>query len=154
MSFFKSKPFGEVCGIGIPYKYEQGGKYFDQNLNEVTEQGVPVPGGEYIKPEDEIPEDGRIMTESASKAAIDDVYTNSLSVDQGAPVPEVTLEETSSEDANVDNLDDLKLPEIKEQLDRLGVSYDKQARKPDLKALLRYELAADEIAAGQDEDTE
>lgn len=37
----RKKPFGEVCGIA-PYKYEQGGRFFDQQGNEVDKRGRPI----------------------------------------------------------------------------------------------------------------
>lgn len=42
MSLDRQKSYSEVFGPGIPYKFEQDGKYFDQGGNEVTSDGAPV----------------------------------------------------------------------------------------------------------------
>jgi len=151
--FNKTKPYSEVCGGTIPYKYEQGGRYYDHQYNEVKEDGAPVPGGEYIPPE---------MEAKPAKAAAPEPanpYENSLAVggeaDDSSPVPETEIPLADAADMAIDDIDSLKLPEIKEQLDRLGVSYDKTARKADLKAILADELATQAIEAEQEaRDTE
>lgn len=37
--FDKSKPFGEVSGTGVAFKYTQDGKYYLMNGTEVNEAG-------------------------------------------------------------------------------------------------------------------
>lgn len=121
--FNKNKPYGEVCGTGIRYKYEQNGKLYDAQYNEVTSDGLKVPGGEYITPE--------MRTTQNTRPEV---------LAEAGPVPETEIPIAAGVDLKIDDIDTLKLPEIKEQLDRLGVEYDKSARKPDLVVLLRDEL--------------
>lgn len=146
--FKKTKSYSEVCGGTMPYKYEQGGRYYDHQYNEVTESGDRVPGGEYISPEMEPATTPAAAPEPANP------YKNSLAVggepEDSSPVPETEIPLADAADMAVDDIDALKLPEIKEQLDRLGVSYDKTARKADLKAILADELATQAIEAEQE----
>lgn len=41
MKLDKSKPYGEVYGT-CPYRYEQGGKYFNGAGNEVSKEGRAI----------------------------------------------------------------------------------------------------------------
>lgn len=134
MPFNKTKPYGEVNGPSIPYRYEQGDKYYDHQLNEITQAGEPVAGGEYILPEDE-----------AKPQTIKPQQEPKPQEEESNPVPEIGIEPVSDQDAEVDNLDELKSDEIREQLDRLGIGHTKNMLKPDLKALLREELNAAEM---------
>lgn len=142
--FNKSKPYGEVCGPGMAYRYEQAGKYYDHHLNEVTEAGVPVPGGEYILPEDESKPTTSV---DIAQAEPESPYKNTLAVggEESSPVPETEIPLPDSKASDVEDLDSLQLPEIREQLDRLGVKYDKKGRKADLKAVLAAELASQAV---------
>lgn len=139
--FNKSKPYGEVCGPNVPYKYEQDGRYYDQQFNEVTDKGELI--ARHVTAEEQRE---TIKTVATTAPPADDVV-----IDESGPVPEIGMDLAASADAFVDDLDELKLPEIKEQLDRLGVKYDKNARKADLKALLADELIAAEIEKDQEE---
>lgn len=137
MAFKKHKPYGEVCGTGVPYKYDQAGKYYDHQFNEVTIDGVRIPGGEYIKPEDERKAQEPVVEQPAEEF-------KGIAMDADVDVPEIGLEETTAADVPVtsDDIDTLSAPDLREMLDRLDIKYPKKMLKPDLKALLQSELAA------------
>lgn len=42
MKLDKSKSYGEVCGAGAKWRYEQGGKYFNGLGDEVDQYGRPM----------------------------------------------------------------------------------------------------------------
>jgi hypothetical protein len=47
MKLDRKRHFGEVFG-NAPYKYEQDGKYFDADGNEVTANGKPVKETDHV----------------------------------------------------------------------------------------------------------
>lgn len=156
MSLNRNKPYGEVCGTGVKYKYEQAGKYFDQHGNEVAVDGKPVPGGEMPQdlgaPEHENQEKpATLAPENTEKPE----YTG-MSVDQGEnnQVPETEIDAVDGSDVEplAQEIDDLTVADLKDMLDRMDVKYPKKAKKPDLQAMLRDEIKQREIEANQGDD--
>ena len=142
MPFNKSKPYGEVCGLGISYKFVQNNKFYDHHFNEVTKKGEPVPGGEYdvieVRKPAPVVEKAPEPKEFTGMAVDQPIQTGDDSVDVTIISGEAEI--IAPED---DGLSELTRKELFEQLERMGADKPEQnARKDDLVAMLRDELKA------------
>lgn len=137
MALNKSKPCSEVCGFGIPYKFEQNNKFFDQHGNEVTDKGEPVPGGEAVDP--------AAVIEKKEKP-VDDGSYKGIALGGTEEKPKIDIPES-------DGLDDLTKPELFAQFDLIEADKPPHPTpKADLVDMLRQALK--EIAVEDASDPE
>lgn len=146
MPLNRNKSYGEVNGGNMPWKYEQGGRYYNhQGLEVDPETGEALENPDVLDPAKTATHGVPAGHAAAQSAQIAQHHTQAPAENE-TPVPEIGegMEQINDVDLSQfpddDGLDELKTPEIRDALDRLGVEYKARDSKPDLLTMLREEL--------------